>query len=72
MSGAKGSDELWVGVKSQTDPEIAGSPRNALTHSLGGSKPEVEPLEGVGVPTRSETIQTPKPGSPTPRVGRWR
>jgi hypothetical protein len=24
------SDELWVGVKCQTNTEIAGSPRNAL------------------------------------------
>jgi hypothetical protein len=59
VSGAKGSDEPWVGVKCQTNPEIAGSPRNALTRSLGGSDPGVEPLEGLGVPTRSEPIQTP-------------
>ncbi len=71
MSGAKGSDEPWVGVKCQTNPEIAGSPRNALTHSLGGSDLGVEPLEGLGVPTRSEPTQTPKSRSLTPGVRRW-
>ena len=29
MSVAKGSDELWVGMKYQSNVEIAGSPRNA-------------------------------------------
>ena len=36
MSVAKGSDELWVGVKCQANPEIAGSPRNASRCSLQG------------------------------------
>ena len=35
MSVAKGSDELWVGVKCQANPEIAGSPRNAFGCSPG-------------------------------------
>ena len=30
MSVTNGSDELWVGVKCQSNTEIAGSPRNAL------------------------------------------
>src|ERR687885_817134 len=30
FSGSKLRDELWIGVKSQTNPEIAGSPRNAF------------------------------------------
>eukprot|EP00166_Cyanidium_caldarium_P004025 ctg_408.g292 len=25
------ADELWLGVKCQSNPELAGSPRNALT-----------------------------------------
>ena len=33
-SVAKGADELWVGVKSQTNSEIAGSPRNRFRASL--------------------------------------
>ena len=36
MSGTKGWDELWVGVKCQTNPEIAGSPRNVFRYSLEG------------------------------------
>ena len=34
MSVAKGSDDLWVGVKCQSNVEIAGSPRNVLRYSL--------------------------------------
>ena len=33
MSVTKGSDELWVGVKYQSNLEIAGSPRNVLRYS---------------------------------------
>jgi hypothetical protein len=33
VSVAKGSDELWVGVKCQSNAEIAGSPRNVLRYS---------------------------------------
>ncbi len=29
-------DELWIGVKSQSNLEIAGSPRNIFRDSLGG------------------------------------
>ena len=35
MSVAKGSDELWVGMKYQSNVEIAGSPRNASRCSRG-------------------------------------
>ena len=35
MSVAKGSDDLWIGVKCQSKAEIAGSPRNALRCSPG-------------------------------------
>ncbi len=41
MSVAKGSDELWVEVKCQANPEIAGSPRNALRCSLSRFLAEV-------------------------------
>jgi hypothetical protein len=30
VSVTNGSDDLWVGVKCQSNTEIAGSPRNAL------------------------------------------
>ena len=33
MSVTKGSDDLWVGVKYQSNVEIAGSPRNVLRYS---------------------------------------
>ena len=42
MSVEKGSDELWVAVKCQSNAEIAGSPRNAYRCSLGKSLSEVE------------------------------
>ncbi len=42
MYMAKCSDELWVGVICQTNPEIAGSPRSVLRYSLGRSLTEVE------------------------------
>ena len=35
MYVARCSDELWLEVKCQTNPEIAGSPRNAFRCSLG-------------------------------------
>ena len=35
MSVAKGSDDLWVGVKCLSNVEIAGSPRNVLRYSPG-------------------------------------
>jgi hypothetical protein len=28
------SDDLWLGVKNQTNPEIAGSPRNSFRASV--------------------------------------
>ena len=38
MYVAKCWDELWVEVKFQPHPEIAGSPRNALRCSLKGEE----------------------------------
>ena len=42
MFVAKSSDELWVGVKGQSNLVIAGSPRNVFRYSLRDS------LTGVG------------------------
>jgi hypothetical protein len=39
VSVAKGSDELWVGVKCQSNVEIARSPRNVLRYSRGFAAP---------------------------------
>ena len=41
-------DELWVGVKGQSNWEIARTPRNAFRCSLGTSVAEVELLIGLG------------------------
>ena len=42
MSVENGSDDLWIGEKFQSNPEIAGSPRNSFRASLGVSLAEVE------------------------------
>jgi hypothetical protein len=34
MSVEKGWDDVWIGVKFQSNPEIAGSPRNSFRASL--------------------------------------
>ena len=41
-----GGDELWVGVKGQSNSVIAGSPRNAFRCSVACFLPEVERLDG--------------------------
>jgi hypothetical protein len=38
----KCSDELWLGVKGQTNSEIAGSPRNSFRASVRRLVAEVE------------------------------
>ena len=35
-------DDLWIGVKGQSNPVIAGSPRNILRYSLRECLAEVE------------------------------
>ena len=42
MSVEKGSDELWIGVKGQSNLEIARSPRNIFRYSVGVRTGEVE------------------------------
>ena len=42
MPVEKASDELWIGVKGQTNLEIAGSPRNSFRASLVCFVVEVE------------------------------
>ena len=36
------SDEVWIGVKGQSNLEIAGSPRNIFRYSLAGFFAEVK------------------------------
>lgn len=59
MSVEKLWDELWIGVKCQSNTEIAGSPRNSFRASLGRSPTAVEHwiVEGASPPT--DTNQTP-------------
>jgi hypothetical protein len=42
-------DELWIGVKSQSNPEIAGSPRNSFRASLRRNSTGGRALMGCGV-----------------------
>ena len=34
MSVEKGRDDMWIAVKFQSNPDIAGSPRNSFRASL--------------------------------------
>ena len=45
----KYSDELWIGVKGQTNLEIAGSPRNIFRYSLAQLSNGGRALDGLGV-----------------------
>jgi hypothetical protein len=42
VSVENGWEELWLGVKCQSNPEIAGSPRNVFRYSLTRCTMEVE------------------------------
>jgi hypothetical protein len=42
------SDELWVGVKGQSNLEIAGSPRNIFRYSLAPLRDGGRALDGLG------------------------
>ena len=48
MSVSKGSDDLWIGVKCQSNPEIAGSPRNSFRASLVNESGGGRALNGLG------------------------
>ena len=43
------SDELWIGVKGQSNLEIAGSPRNIFWYSLATLSIGGRALNGLGV-----------------------
>ncbi len=59
MYVAKCSDELWIGVKCQTNPEIAGSRRNSFRASVLSSSIGGRALDEVGGQTPTELNQTP-------------
>ena len=56
MSVEKGLDELWVGVKGQSNREISRTPRNAFRSSLELSVIEVELPIGLGGFTAYQTL----------------
>ena len=48
MSVEKLWDELWIGVKCQSNTEIAGSPRNSFRASLEVERHGGRALNGLG------------------------
>ena len=46
------SDDLWIGEKFQSNPEIAGSPRNSFRASLVIESAGGRALNGIGALTR--------------------
>jgi hypothetical protein len=53
------SDELWIGVKGQSNWEIAGSLRNIFRYGLRWSPQEVEHCMGEGGSHPTDPKQTP-------------
>ena len=47
-SAEKGGDDLWIAEKFQSNPDIAGSPRNSFRASLGLRLMGVELLNRLG------------------------
>ncbi len=70
MSVAKGSDELWVGVKCQSNTEIAGSPRNVLRYSRGIGARRGRALLLCGGFTAYQATANSECGARAPRVRR--
>ena len=48
MSVEKGSDDVWIAEKFQSNPEIAGSPRNSFRASLVIESAGGRALNGLG------------------------
>jgi hypothetical protein len=65
------SDELWVGVKCQSNTEIAGSPRNAFRCSVVRLPSEVEHCIGYGSYRITDPKQTPNADGPRAAVRQW-
>ena len=58
MSVEKLWDELWIGVKCQSNTEIAGSPRNSFRASLMVKSIGGRALSGLGPTPGTEPSQT--------------
>ena len=59
MNVEKFWDDLWIGVKGQSNLVIAGSPRNSFRASVGCFFLVVEILNGLGAFSVTESNQTP-------------
>ena len=59
MSVEKLLDEVWIGVKCQSNVEIAGSPRNSFRASLKVKTIGGRALVGLGAVMVTEPCQTP-------------
>ena len=59
MSVEKGLDELWIGVKFQSNTEIAGSPRNSFRASVVNKSSGGRALNWLGGVKSTEPYQTP-------------
>ena len=64
-------DELWVGVKGQSNSVIAGSPRNAFRCSVACFLPEVEHWMANGPDKVTDVNQTPNAGISSAAVRLW-
>ena len=69
MYVAKCWDELWIGVKCQTNSEIAGSRRNSFRASVIPFSTGGRALNEVGGKTPTELNQTPNAGTLRMAVG---
>src|SRR5919197_3280257 len=63
--GSKSREELWVGVKCQPNPEIAGSPRNAFRGSRRVAAGGGRALDGRGAARLPTPTQPRKPPAGT-------
>ena len=71
MSVEKGLDELWVGVKGQSNREIARTPRNAFRSSVEKSLIEVELPIGLGGFAAYQTLMNSECYKIYSAVRRW-
>ena len=55
-------DDLWIAVKFQSNPEIAGSPRNSFRTSVDNEFNGGKALNGLGADKVTEPYQTQNAG----------
>ena len=71
MYVTKCSDELWLGVKCQTNSEIACSPRNSFRASVAVETAGGRALDWLGGVELTKPNQTPNAGRLYAAVGLW-